>query len=184
MVTHQFSVAEYEQMHAAGIFHEDDRIELIDGKVVEMAAAGSRHIAVVRRLNRILSGRVGARALLSIQDFILIGEKSLLEPDVALIAPRSDDYETVRTTAADILLLIEVADSSLDYDRLVKEPVYAAAGIPEYWLVDLVLNRIEVRTQPGPAGYARIVVSERNDAVSPTAFPDVTILVTDLLPLV
>lgn len=147
------TIAEYEQMIKAGVFDEDDRIELIEGDIVKMSPIGAAHAGFVKRLNRLLSNRVAGQAIVAVQDPIRLA-RSEPEPDLALLRPRADDYIRSLPEAADVLLIIEVADTSTEYDRLVKLPVYAAAGIPETWLLDLNRRLIEVYRQPGEAGYA------------------------------
>lgn len=146
------TVEEYEQMVRAGVFHEDDRLELIEGDIVQMSPIGAAHAGVVARLNRLLASRVAGRALVFVQNPIRLA-RSEPEPDLALLRPRSDDYVRSLPEAADILLLVEVAETSADYDRHVKLPMYAQAGIPEAWLLDLTRRVVEVYRQPSEAGY-------------------------------
>ena len=136
-----FSVTEYHQMTEAGILTEDDRIELIEGRVILISPIGSRHAACVKRLNALLSQRVGAAALVSVQDTIRLDDYSEPEPDIALLHPRDDFYAHAHPTPADLLLVIEVADTPEGYDREEKVPLYARAAIPEVWLVSLAKNR-------------------------------------------
>ena len=131
LVRHRFSVDEYEQMIEHGILTENARVELIRGEIIEKMAIGDPHAACVKRTNRLLGLTFGSRSLISVQDPIRLID-SEPEPDVALLLPRDDFYLSGKPRPADILLLIEVSDSSLEYDRLVKLPMYAEAGIAEY----------------------------------------------------
>ena len=148
-----FTVADYEQMAAAGILGEDDRVELLDGEIVQMSPIGSRHAACVNRLNRLLAPLVGTAGIVSIQNPVHLSELSAPEPDVALLVYRDDFYGQQSPTAADLLLLIEVADSSAEYDRTVKLPLYARAGIPEVWLVEVEAGGIDAYRTPSASGY-------------------------------
>lgn len=132
-----FDVAEYRRMGELGLLGEDERVELIEGELVQMAAVGSPHMGAVMALTRLLVLAAGVRALLAVQDPIRLGDRSEPEPDLALLRPRSDGYRLAKPVPAEVLLLVEVADSSLRYDRLVKLPLYARHGIAVAWLVDL-----------------------------------------------
>lgn len=152
----RFTSAEYHAMTAAGILSEDERVELIAGEIVKMAPIGSRHAGCVKKLNRRLSRALGDRALVSIQDPILLGEGVEPEPDLALLRPREDDYTLSHPRPGDVLLVIEVADASLDYDRRVKIPLYAQAGVPEMWIVNLLQGEIEVYHGPSERATGRL----------------------------
>ncbi|GIV98280.1 MAG: hypothetical protein KatS3mg057_2937 [Herpetosiphonaceae bacterium] len=132
-----FTVTEYERMVEAGILAEDDRVELLEGEILTMSPVGSRHVATVNRLNALLNRLVGAQCIVSVQNPIRLSQHSEPEPDIALLRSRADYYAHQLASPTDILLIIEVADTSLDYDRQVKIPLYAQAGIPEVWIVDL-----------------------------------------------
>ena len=131
-----FSVADFHRMGEAGILGEDERLELIEGEIIEMTPIGSPHGGRVNQLNRLLTQAVGERAVVAIQNPVVLGEHSEPEPDLALLRPRADFYTSSHPQAADVLLLIEVADSSLASDRDIKVPLYARHGIPEAWIVD------------------------------------------------
>ena len=141
---HRFTVAEYHQMAVGGVFSEDDRVELIDGEVLEKTPIGSRHAGCVNRLNRLLVGAVGERAVVSVQNPVQVGDWSEPQPDIAVLRPRPDFYSDGHAQPADVLLLVEVADTSGPYDRGVKVPLYLAGGIPEVWVVDLPGDAVEV----------------------------------------
>ena len=181
LLRRRFTVDEYYRMVEAGILHEDDRVELIEGEIVEMAPIGSRHAACVKRLNNLFSQRVGPGGLVSIQDPIRLGEHSEPQPDVTLLRPRPDFYASAHPEPQDILLLVEVADTSADYDRDVKVPLYARSGIREVWLVDLLARRIEVYRYPGPEGYHQVGQLKPGDRMAPEAFPGLEIAVDEVL---
>lgn len=148
----RFTVDEYRRMAEAGIFSEGDRVELIEGEIVEMTPIGRRHFFCVTTLTHLLVNGVGDRALVSIQNSFRLSGRSEPEPDVAVLR-RRPDYRSVDVGPDDVVLLIEVADTSLEYDREVKLPVYAQAGIPGVWIVDLSGERVEVYRRPGRDGY-------------------------------
>ena len=178
----RFTVTEYHQMAQAGILGEDDRVELIDGEIVEMTPIGCLHAACVNRLNRRFSRTFGDVALVSVQNPVRLGEDSEPEPDLALLRPRADFYASGHPGPEDIFLLVEVADSSSDPDRRVKVPLYARAGIPEAWLADLEQQTITAYADPTPDGYRSVRVFRRGEVVAPGVFPDRALAVADLLP--
>lgn len=177
----RLSVAEYYRMAEAGILTPRDRVELIEGEIVTLSPAGSPHAGTVKRLNRLLVRLVGDRATVSVQDPLRLGDESEPEPDVALLLPRADDYTAAHPIAADVLLVIEVADSSLLYDRRVKRPLYARHGIPEYWIVNLEAEVVEVHRQPTAGGYAAETSAGRNEVLGLVALPDLAIPGRDIL---
>ena len=153
MTTYRFSVADYYKMAEAGILHEDDRVELIEGEVIAMTPVGNRHMACVNKLNWLLSDVAGTRAIVSVQNPVRLDDFNEPEPDLALLAFRPDFYAERHPRPADVLLTIEVADSSLNYDRETKLPLYARSGVQEVWLVDLQHDAITVYRQPTQEGY-------------------------------
>lgn len=177
----RFTSAEYHAMAAAGILAKDERVELIAGEIVRMAPIRSRHAGCVKRLNRRLTRGLDERALISIQDPVALGDDSEPQPDVAVLRPRDDDYTHSHPQPADVLLIIEVADSSLAYDRSVKIPLYARAGIAETWLVCLEERRLEVHRNPSATGYREVRILRPGDLVAPLAFPDFEITVDSIL---
>ena len=176
-----FSVDDYHRMADLGILDEDDRVELLDGQVVEMTPLGPEHAACVDALTRILSRRVGDAAVVRVQNPLILGTRWEPQPDVALLKPRADGYRASHPGAGDVLLVIEVADSSAGSDRDVKLPLYARAGIPETWLVDLANEVIEVQRQPGPDGYREVHTLRRGDTLSALLLPASSIPVDDVL---
>ena len=176
-----FTVSEYERLIAADILHEDDRVELINGEILEMTPIGSRHAACVIELTEILGEQLHRRAAVSVQNPIQLGEHSQPQPDVVLLRRRTDRYAPALPTAADILLVIEVADSSLEYDRTVKLPLYAQAGIPEVWIVNLAENVIEAHTQPEHGAYRHAQRAGHGETLTPTTLPDLRVAVDAVL---
>ncbi|MBI2490826.1 MAG: Uma2 family endonuclease [Candidatus Rokubacteria bacterium] len=178
----QFSVKDYHRMIETGILTEDDRVELLEGEIVEMGRPGPPHQGTVDRLTRLFSSRLGDRVIVRVQGPVLLASvESEPQPDLALLVPRPDFYVTGHPEPPDILLAIEVMDTSVDKDRRVKLPLYARAGIAETWLVDLNADRVEVHRRPGPAGYADSRTLRRGEPLAIQAFPDVALTVADLL---
>jgi Uma2 family endonuclease len=177
-----WTVEEYYAMADAGILGEDDRVELICGEIVIISPIGVRHAACVNRLTRLFVKRLGGKSTVSVQNPIVIYPDSEPQPDLVLLNFRDDDYATRAPTAADVLLLIEIADTTVAYDRKLKLGLYAAAGIPEYWIVNLVDNTIEVHRQPEGDRYAQRAVKYQADDLSPSAFPDESFRVAELIP--
>ncbi|MGI8587586.1 MAG: Uma2 family endonuclease [Chloroflexia bacterium] len=174
---HRFTVTEYDRMIEAGVFGEDDRIELIMGEVIEMSPVGIRHIACVKRLNALLTSRFGPAAVVSVQDPIHLGGKSEPLPDVALLKPKTDFYEKSMPIAEDVLLLIEVSDSSLKYDQRTKLPLYAEAMIPEVWIVNLGNDTLEIYSQPSDGKYGAARTLKRGESFTSDSLPGVTLSV-------
>lgn len=176
-----FTVGEYYRMAEANILSEEDRVELIAGQIVAMSPIGCRHAACVKRLNLLLGKMVGDSMLLGVQDPIALDAYSEPEPDLVLLRPRADFYAAAHPSADDVLLAIEVADTSASYDREVKVPLYAQAGIPEVWLIDLQESRIEVFARPqGNAYQQRVEVAANATFTSPTV-AGLTLAAADLL---
>ena len=146
-----FTVDEFHRMAEAGILGEDDRVELVEGELIEMTPIGSRHAACVNRLVKLLSSLEAY--LLSVQNPVSLDPRTELQPDIALLKPRPDFYASAHPRPRDVVLIIEVADTSAAADREVKLPLYAKAGIPEVWLVDLPGGVIEVYRDPGESAY-------------------------------
>lgn len=157
---HRYTRAEYYRMAEAGIFGEDDRVELIEGEIIDMAPAGSQHAGTVKFLAKALQSAVADQAIVSVQDPLCLDEFSEPEPDFALLRPRQDFYRCAHPRPQDVLLVIEVAESSLAYDRDVKLALYARHWIAESWLVDLEHRRLERFPDPVAGRYQRIEVPE------------------------
>ena len=177
-----FTRKEYHAMGKAGILGHQERVELLEGEIIVMSPVGDRHMSCTRRINRLFAElNIAARAIVSVQDPIAT-PSSEPEPDIALLAFRKDLYDFRKPTPQDVLLLIEVADTSLEYDREVKLPYYASLAIPEVWIANLRDDRIESYTEPSSEGCRASRIYRRGDIISPTAFPDLKISVDDIIP--
>ena len=177
----RFTVKEFHHMGEAGILTEDDRVELIDGEIVHMTPIGSRHAACVKRFIRLLTTAVGDRAIVAAQDPVVLGPDSEPQPDVALLRPRPDFYAGGHPGPEDVWLLVEVTDTTAPFDRTVKVPLYARAGIPEVWLVDLAAQSVEVYRRPSASGYAEVQRLTRGHRLTCGAFPDRSVTVDQVL---
>jgi len=153
LARYRFTVDDYYRLAQAGILGEDDRVELIEGEIVMMTPIGSRHAACVSRTTRLLSGIVGDRAIVRVQLPVRLDDHSEPEPDLCLARPRGDEYDGGHPNPGDVLLLIEISDSSLAYDRGVKIPLYGRSGISAAWIVDLGRNLVEAYSGPSPDGF-------------------------------
>ena len=173
----RFTVAEYHRMAEAGILMEDDPVELIAGEIIEMSPIGQRHIRAVNRLTRLLHQLCGDDVMISVQNPIRLADNSEPEPDIVVL--RGTDGGTANV--ADVLLVIEVAETSRDYDRNVKFPMYAAAGIPESWLFDLAGVAIERHSEPSADGDRLIARASRGESLTSTVLPGVTFSVDAIL---
>ena len=178
----RFSADEYERMIETGILTEDERVELVKGEIICMAPIGVRHVAAVNRHTNRFS-RLLPDIIVSVQNPIRLPQGSQLQPDVALLRPSDDFYEDRLPEAGDVLLLIEVADTSLDYDRDTKLPLYAEAGIVEVWIEDLPGDQLLVYREPKDGHYRTAFTAKRGDTLAPLAFPELTLALDDLLGL-
>lgn len=176
-----FNVDDYYRMAEAGLFSAGERVELIEGEVVEMSPIGSHHQGCVDELNSLLASRVGRTAIVRVQGPIRIDDYSEPEPDIALLKPRADYYRKSHPTPADVLLVIEVADTSADYDRNVKLPLYARAGIPEAWLVILAKDLIEVHCQPKNGKYQKVQRLKRGKTLVFPTVPGLSLTIDEIL---
>jgi Uma2 family endonuclease len=161
-------------MHEAGVFNDGDRLELINGEIKEMSPIGRKHATCVARLTDLFVNRLFRKAIIWPQNSIRLNDNSEPQPDLAILKFRDDFYEEGLPTSDDILLIIEVAESTIAYDRDVKAPLYATAGIPEMWLFDVNKKAIEGYSQPSANGYKQIHRYDEGDVLSMLAFPDVT----------
>ncbi|WP_428536166.1 Uma2 family endonuclease [Rhodopila sp.] len=175
------TVAEYHRMGEVGILTERDRVELIEGELVAMAPIGSQHSGTVNGLNRMLMQAVGDRGVVSVQNPVQLGDRSEPEPDFTVLRPRADDYRRSTPSSEDVLLVIEIAASSLDYDRAVKRPLYASHGISELWIVNLAVGEVEVCRNPAGDDYASVSRVGREGVLEPLLLPGVAISVAALL---
>jgi Uma2 family endonuclease len=175
-----FTREEYHRMGEVGILTPTDRVELIKGEIVEMSPIGRRHYAFVNNLTRLLIMRLNDRAIVAPQGPIVLADDTEPEPDLAVIRHRTVPYKEREAFADDALLLIEVAESSLAYDRSTKLRLYANAGIPEYWVVDCVGQSVEVHRTPDAGTYRDVTRVAGAGLVSLQAFPDVTLMLAEI----
>ncbi len=185
----RFTIAEYERLAQLGFFHEDERVELINGEIISMVSKGTPHSVCETRLERELYKLVGERATLRGQQPIIIPEFSEPEPDRVIAQNRDDDYLNAHPSPADILLLIEIADSSLKYDQEVKLPLYAEADISNYWIFNLVDNCLECYSQPyqnlpGKCGYRKKEIFLPNESVNLPCFLELYLDLSKVFPKV
>jgi Uma2 family endonuclease len=171
----KISLERFHKMAEAGIFGEDDRIELIDGEMLTMAPIGGPHMTMVNRLNSLLVRAIGERGVVSVQNPVALPPDSEPQPDVVVLKPSAGALSAGVPGPADVLLLIEVADSTLRYDLGVKLPLYARHGIKEVWITDLQAQRIEVFRSPGPSGYVQRRAIGPTESVEPQALAGVSV---------
>lgn len=173
------TVEEYHRMADAGILTEDDRVELIEGELVAMAPIGSEHIAATNALNRLLVLAVGERGIVSVGNPVRLSRHSEPQPDFAVLRLRSD-YRTLAPRPEDTVLAVEVANTSLDYDRTVKLALYASSGIPEVWIVNLATEEVEVHRAPLGGKYTAFACAGRSDTLTIEAMPDALVPVAGI----
>ena len=176
-----FTVEEYYRMAEANIFSEDDRVELLEGEIVQMTPIGKRHAGCVARLTMLLTRHFGEVGIVWVQNPIGLDKHSEPQPDLALLKLRPDFYTESHPKPEEVLLLVEVGDVSASFDRQVKVPLYAKAGIREVWLMDLAGECLEVHLKPSIGGYEEIQQFRRGETISPLAFPDLKLNVSDIL---
>lgn len=177
---HELSVEDYHRLGEAGVLAADSRVELIDGALVGMAPIGSVHASVVSQLTTDFARSLGDRAIVWTQNPVQLGPRSEPQPDILLLRPRPDAYRTGLPTAPDVLLLIEVSDASLHYDRSVKLPLYARHGVREVWVIDLVGRALGIHRRPELGAYMVEWACTAADRVSPEALRDIEV---DLAPI-
>lgn len=163
---HRLTVEQFHRMKEAAVFSPDARLELIEGQVVELAPRGSRQHSAVSRLSRLLSEAVGDRAIVCPQLAIRLDRMTELKPDLAVCTPGDDLYPSARPIGADALLVIEVADTALDYDVRVKGPLYARHGVPEYWIFDLPARALRRFRKPRSDKYTDVSAFETPDIIA------------------
>ena len=176
-----FTVDDYYRMGETGILGENDRTELIEGEILEMSPIGDPHMLSVNRATMIFARGIGDKAVVSVQNPAFMDRFNLPQPDVVLIRPREGFYGARKPYPEDVVLLTEISDSSLRFDRKVKVPIYARSGIREVWIVDLQTSAIHVHRDPKDRAYSSVETKSRDELVSPQAFPDFAIKVSDLL---
>ena len=180
--SHKFMLTtqQYHLMHEAGVFPHGDRLELINGEIKTMSPIGRKHVACIIRLVKLFEKKLGDRFMISAQNSVRLNNHSEPQPDIAILKWRDDFYIEALPTPDDILLIIEVADSTIAYDREIKAPLYAAAGIPEMWLFDVNKKAIEGYSQPSANGYKQIHHYDEGDTLSMLTFPEVTFIWNEL----
>ena len=178
---HRFSVADYYRLAGSGVLPPGARVELLDGRLIDMSPIGPFHGGLVNRLGRLFHLQAQGRWVVSVQNPVRIDDYSEPEPDVMLLRPAADDFTSRHPQPADVFLLIEVADTTLDYDRAEKLPAYGRAGIPEVWIVNLTDLVVEVYRDPHFTGYGSKTALRPGDFAKPQAFPDVAVDVGELL---
>jgi Uma2 family endonuclease len=178
----RFTVHEYHRMVDAGILCEDDRVELVHGEVLVMSPIGPRHNASILKASHHLWRIVGDRAFVGIQGSVRLDEYDEPQPDIYLLRPKEDFYASGHATPADILLIVEVADSSLEYDQQIKQLLYAETGVPEYWIVDIRAECLIAHSNLSDGLYLRTETLARNATIIPRLLPDCSIPVDILLP--
>lgn len=178
----RFTVDEYYALAEAGILSPEERVELLDGEIITMAPMHSPHAACIRLFEEILHEAIGRRATKCGQMPLRLDASYSPEPDYMLLRRRADSYSQSHPVPDDVLLLIEVSDSSVRNDRRRKIPIYAQHGIPEVWLADLIRRQVDVYDQPTAAGYARMRTIGADGSLTPAAFSDIAIPVSAILP--
>jgi len=176
-----FTVEMYHKLGELGIFDEDDRVELLDGQIVEMSPIGAAHAACVYRLTNLLARRTSGDVGVSVQNPVLLDPRWEPQPDIALLRRSGGFHGEWVATARDVVLVIEVADSSLERDRDVKIPRYAHEGIAEAWLVDLNNDRITCHRDPRPNGYTETRIVKRGERLRVEQVPDLEITAEQIL---
>jgi Uma2 family endonuclease len=178
-----WTVQEYHQMAEAGIFHPEERVELIAGQIIRMSAKGTAHTAAFRRTAKILRNLLANQAEVYTQDPIQLDDFSEPEPDIAVVRIDPLDYADHHPTPSEVYLIIEVADSSFKYERQTKGKAYAKSGIADYWVLDVNERKLHVFREPTPEGYQSEVILSEEASLSPLQFPTFVIALQDMLPL-
>jgi Uma2 family endonuclease len=178
---HSFTVAEYERMGRAGIFSEDERVELVCGEIIEMPPIGERHAGCVGLLTQLITLRLKRKAVVWVQNPLRLDDYSEPQPDIAVLKPRADFYRNSKPTPEDVLLVIEVSDTTLEYDMKVKVPLYARAGVPETWLVNLRGGRIKAYSDPAKGSYQSITSYARGEEIQSRSLAALRVNVADIL---
>ena len=178
---HLFTVREFHQMAQGGVFGEDDRVELLAGEILDMTPIGSRHAGCVNYLTHTLAAQLGSTVVVSVQNPLILDDSSEPQPDMLILRPRADFYRGGHPTPEDVRLVIEVADTSEDFDRRAKLPRYAQAGIPEAWLIVLSGDAVDVFNDPSPDGYRAHRRFGSGDCVTSWQFPALDLPVSELV---
>ena len=177
---HLISAEEYLRMGEGGVFAPDARLELIEGEIIEMAPIGGPHMARVNKLTRLFVERCGGRAIVSVQNPLVIADRSVPQPDLALLRPREDEYARSLPRASDVLLVVEVADTTLGFDLRTKVPLYARCGVTELWVVDVIEQAVHVFRGAGAKGYGESAILKAGQSAKCLALPEVFVEVGNL----
>jgi Uma2 family endonuclease len=176
-----FTVHDYYRMAEAGILRDDDRVELIEGEIIQMPPIGSLHASVVDRLNALIHSLTQTRQVhVRVQNPVRLDERSEPVPDLALLRPRPDRYRSAHPTPRDVLLLVEVSDTSLAYDRGIKVPLYATAGIPEVWIANIASQAIELYRDPSEGEYRSQAEARAGAVISPLLVLELSLPVAEI----
>ena len=178
----RFSVDEYYKLVEVGILAPDERVELLAGEIIKMAAIGNRHAFCVRWLSKAMMFALGDTAILDTQNPVRLSDRNEPEPDLTVLRWRDDGYQSALPGPEDVLLVIEVSETTAGFDRRHKLPMYAIYGIPEAWLWDLNTRHVEVYDEPMAGGYARMQVIGLEGILTPSALPHVAISVSEIMP--
>ncbi|WP_341732983.1 Uma2 family endonuclease [Microcoleus sp. EPA2] len=178
----KWTVEEYHKLGEIGFFNPEERVELIAGNIIQMSAKGTAHTSATRRTASVLRNLLGDRAAVYTQDPIALDDNSEPEPDITLVIIDPLDYATHHPTPSEVYLIIEVADSSLTYDRQVKAKIYARSGIADYWVLNVNDRQLHVFREPAENGYQSELILGENGSISPLHFPAVNIAIPEMLP--
>jgi Uma2 family endonuclease len=179
---HVLTVEDFHRMGETGILGPDDRVELVEGELIDMAPIGAPHGGTVMKLTSVVQKALRASEIVSVQGALRLSGTTELYPDLTVLRPRADFYTRSIPEPADVLLLIEVSDTTLAYDRGRKVPLYARYGVPEVWVVDLGGEIVEACRGAGSEGYRDVRRHKRGESISPLSLPDLILAVADLLP--
>jgi len=177
----KFTVGQYHQMIESGILTDRDRVELLQGEIIEMSPIGMQHAACVDRLNELLVRELVGRAIVRVQNPIQLGTRSEPQPDFAILQRRPDFYANSHPQPQDVFALIEVSDTTVEFDRTVKVPIYAKDNIAEVWIVDLNAAAVQIYREPSESGYQQLQTFRRGQTIAFQAFTDIQFAVDQLL---
>jgi Uma2 family endonuclease len=177
---HKLNLEDYHRMIEAGIFTPNQRIELLEGKLFDMAPIGPAHSGTTNYLTRLFFQAVGDKAIVSVQNPVMLGDNSEPQPDLMILRSREDFYRSSHPVAEEVLLLVEIADTSASSDRSYKIPLYARHGIPEVWLLDVKRQQLEIHTQPEQGQYRQVHLAQTDEAIRLSQLPEIEINVRQI----
>jgi len=178
---HRITVDEYHRMAEVGLLAVDARVELVEGEIIDMAPIGNAHRSVVVQLNRLLTRAVGDEGIVLVQDAVRLNNRSEPQPDLAILKPRKDFYAGKFPAPGDVILLIEVSDTTLKYDREIKVPLYARTEIPEVWLFDLTSSRVHFFRKPAGGAYLETASTQQPGITALSSLPGVSVDLSGVL---